>query len=103
MYILEALADKCRIRIWKAVFVCVVFLGLCEFAAAGSAGAAAHGTGASTVEGENAETLDVTPPAGHSVEAETGSTPTTPRSQTGKKTKATVKRKVKRRQHAPGC
>ena len=79
-----------------------MFLRLCESAVAGSAGAAVHGTGASTVEGENAETLEVTPPAGDAVEAETGSTPTTRRSQTGKKTKATMK-KAKRRQHAIGC
>ena len=61
-----------------------------------------HDVGASTVEDENAGTIDVTLPAGDAVEAGTGSTPTTPRSQTGKKTKATVKRKAKRRQHAAG-
>ena len=72
-------------------------------AVASSAGAAVQGTGASTIEDNNEETLDVTPPAGDAAEAETGSTPTTPRSQTGKKTKATVKRKAERRQHTTGC
>ena len=80
-----------------------MFLVLCESAVAGSAGAAAQITDASTVEGENAETPRVTPSAGDAMEAETGSTPTTPRSQAGKKTTATVKRKAKRRLLAPGC
>ena len=82
---------------------CVCFVDF-HVSAEASAGAQVHGTGSSHVEGVAIEILDATNhTAGDAVEAETGSTPVTPRSPASKKVKAKVWRKAKARQPATGC